>query len=26
MRCIYAGHRRLIHEVFAQEFHDLLER
>jgi len=26
IRCIYAGHRSLIYEVFAQEFHDLLER
>jgi len=23
--CIYAGHRSLIYEVFAQEFHDILE-
>jgi mRNA interferase RelE/StbE len=25
IRCVYAGHRTLIYEVFAQEFHDLLE-
>jgi mRNA interferase RelE/StbE len=25
IRCIYAAHRSLIYEVFAQEFHDLLE-
>jgi mRNA interferase RelE/StbE len=26
IRCVYAAHRTLIYEVFAQEFHDLLER
>ena len=26
IRCIYAAHRSLIYEVFAQEFHDLLEQ
>jgi mRNA interferase RelE/StbE len=25
IRCVYAAHRTLIYEVFAQEFHDLLE-
>ena len=25
IRCAYAAHRTLIYEVFAQEFHDLLE-
>ena len=25
IRCIYAAHRNLIYEVFAQEFHNLLE-
>ena len=26
IRCVYAAHRTLIYEVFAQEFHNLLER
>jgi mRNA interferase RelE/StbE len=26
IRCLYAAHRTLIYEVFAQQFHDLLER
>ena len=26
IRCIYAAHRTLIYEVFAQEFHQLFER
>jgi mRNA interferase RelE/StbE len=26
IRCVYAAHRALIYEVFAQEFHDLLEK
>ena len=26
IRCVYAAHRTLIYEVFAQEFHDLLDK
>lgn len=25
IRCVYAAHRTLVYEVFAQEFHDFLE-
>jgi mRNA interferase RelE/StbE len=26
IRCVYAGHRSLIYEVFAEEFHSWLKR